>query len=79
MTDPRWRERAACATVDPELFFPDELNGWRPQEKAKRICATCPVQRECLADAPTWDTFSVRGGLTAVNRRRARKQVREVA
>ena len=37
-----WRERVACAGKDPEIFFSDNAN------QAKRICARCPVQIECL-------------------------------
>jgi hypothetical protein len=38
-----WRERSACAEADPRLF----LDG-RGYRKALRICADCPVWRECL-------------------------------
>lgn len=63
-----WEEDAACATVDPAIFFPEKSVGWRPTEMARKVCATCPVRAECLADSPTWDQFSVRGGLTATER-----------
>lgn len=44
-----WREQAACADpwrVDPEWWF-----SFHPaeQERAKQICAGCPVQTECAA------------------------------
>jgi hypothetical protein len=70
-----WRDDAACTQVDPELFFPDEETGWRPQAHARRVCATCPVQRECLADAPAWDRYSIRAGMTG----RARRTPKETA
>jgi WhiB family redox-sensing transcriptional regulator len=45
-----WRLEAACATVDPELFFPDP--GQVPQAAAaKAICAGCGVRGPCLAAA----------------------------
>jgi hypothetical protein len=44
-----WMDDAACATTDPDAFFPEP----------------------CLADAPTWDRFSIRGGLAAYERRKA--------
>ena len=45
-----WRLEAACAEVDPELFFPDP--GQAPQAPAaKAICAGCAVRGPCLAAA----------------------------
>jgi WhiB family redox-sensing transcriptional regulator len=45
-----WRLEAACATVDPELFFPDP--GQVPQATAaKAICAGCAVRGPCLEAA----------------------------
>jgi WhiB family redox-sensing transcriptional regulator len=45
-----WRLDAACATVDPELFFPDP--GQAPQAAAaKAVCAGCTVRGPCLAAA----------------------------
>jgi WhiB family redox-sensing transcriptional regulator len=65
-----WMDDAACATTDPELFFPSEDDTWRPTRAAKEICASCPVRDFCLADAPAWDRWSIRGGQTATERRR---------
>lgn len=56
MTD--WRDQAACRGQH-ELFF-------NPAHEtlAKAVCATCPVQAECLADAyQTDDRDLIRGGL----------------
>jgi WhiB family redox-sensing transcriptional regulator len=45
-----WRLEAACAQVDPELFFPDP--GQAPQAAAaKTICAGCTVREPCLEQA----------------------------
>jgi WhiB family redox-sensing transcriptional regulator len=45
-----WRLEAACATVDPELFFPQP--GQAPQTAAaKAICAGCTVRGPCLEAA----------------------------
>jgi WhiB family redox-sensing transcriptional regulator len=38
---------AACATTDPELWFPELDSLWRVTQ-AKRICEQCPVKIECL-------------------------------
>lgn len=41
-----WRLRSACRDVeDPELFFSTTA---ADREEAKRICARCPVQIQCL-------------------------------
>ena len=38
---------AACATTDPELWFPELDSLWRVAQ-AKKICEKCPVKTECL-------------------------------
>lgn len=56
-----WMDEAACkGLVRPDLFFP----GTNEQaEEAKAICSTCPVRRECLADARSrGDAEGVWGG-----------------
>jgi WhiB family transcriptional regulator, redox-sensing transcriptional regulator len=45
-----WRLDAACAEVDPELFFPEP--GQVPQAAAaKQVCAGCAVRGPCLEAA----------------------------
>jgi hypothetical protein len=45
-----WRLDAACAEVDPELFFPEP--GQVPQTAAaKQVCAGCAVRGPCLEAA----------------------------
>ena len=69
-----WRDRAACRTVSPDLFFaPDGEE--RPaaremrERSARRVCASCPVTTLCLAWAnTTGDMFSISGGLTPEER-----------
>jgi WhiB family redox-sensing transcriptional regulator len=45
-----WLQHAACRAsgVKPDTFFPD--NNVHGIAAARRICATCPVWRMCLAD-----------------------------
>ena len=45
-----WRNRAACLTEDPELFFPIGNTGpaLLQIEEAKRVCARCQVRDKCL-------------------------------
>jgi len=68
-----WWSRAACATADPELFFPISDSGpaLRQATMAKAVCARCEIQRECLRYA--LDAGSVQGvwgGTTEMERRR---------
>jgi WhiB family transcriptional regulator, redox-sensing transcriptional regulator len=74
-----WRAHGACVTADPELFFPISSSGAsRPQEeRAKAVCASCRVRRECLDYAlASHQVHGVWGGLgeielAAMRRRRA--------
>lgn len=69
MTD--WRQSAACADVDMELFFPVTFvgPGAVQAEAAKAVCRECPVRVECLEDAiEQGDRWAVRGGLTPAER-----------
>lgn len=74
-----WRERAACGDEDPELFFPigDGPVAQAQIERAKAVCARCPVVRECLAWAlETGQDAGVWGGLTEQERRQLRRDAR---
>jgi len=42
----RWEKRAACAGMDPAIFFPAPGRGTYRQARA--ICGRCPVRDECL-------------------------------
>lgn len=78
-----WRELAACQGLDPSLFFPDD-GDHVGVERAKQICAPCPVAWECLSYA-VWanQTNGIWGGTTPGERRRYRrllvKEMREVS
>ena len=43
----RWVERAACAGIDPELWFPNDRDSYE-RDQAIKICGTCDVRTECL-------------------------------
>lgn len=64
-----WEQLAACATADPELFFPNPSD---EAVEAKRICARCTVSEECLSGAlrTSDNEHGVRGGLTAGERQK---------
>jgi WhiB family transcriptional regulator, redox-sensing transcriptional regulator len=64
-----WRLRAACRQVDSAVFFPPD--GERPPQRdaretrAKAICASCPVLRQCAAYAIRYgERYGVWGGLS---------------
>lgn len=69
---PSWQSDAACAEV-PELFEGRRAHS----QRARQVCADCPVRRECLRDALEWETASgtraastvgTRAGMTAMER-----------
>ena len=73
VTEEEWRDRALCAQVDPEIFFPEKGGSTR---EAKKVCAACEVKDECLEDAMHHDErFGIRGGLSERERRRLKKGV----
>jgi WhiB family redox-sensing transcriptional regulator len=66
------RQRAACASEDPELFFPVGTSGpaLLQVERAKAICRACPIQEACLKDALERNLeFGVWGGHSEDERR----------
>jgi WhiB family transcriptional regulator, redox-sensing transcriptional regulator len=74
-----WEIFAACAQVDPELFYPPR--GGDNGAEAKRICLACPVLEACLADAMAdehrkgpKERHGIRGGLGPRQRARLARQ-----
>lgn len=85
-----WVTQAECATVNPELMFPER--GDKPGYRyARNICGVCPVRGECLEDAMTAEgsqgktnRHGVRGGKSPAERadlyaKRRREQMEEAA
>jgi WhiB family redox-sensing transcriptional regulator len=75
-----WRESAACQQADPELFFPIGSAGIAVAEiqRAKTICASCPVRQPCLKFAlATHQEFGIWGGYDENERRLLDRQWRE--
>ena len=80
--DWEWQDRAACASLPEDLFFPPDLtseprqqsrealNSRRMREtSAKRVCVRCPVLDECRTHALELpEEEGVWGGLTAEER-----------
>lgn len=68
-----WEDDAACRGADPERFdvdLPSSGEMTEPVAGAKRVCAYCPVRRECLdfAFRHDWYAEMVYGGLTGRQR-----------
>ena len=78
MTD--WRASALCAQTDPEIFFPEK--GESPTD-ALKICAKCPVARECRDWITTHEgtyRYGIWGGTSAKQRRREHsRQLKDTA
>ena len=81
---PEWTRDAVCASVDPEVFFPEET---RSSRAARKVCLQCPVAAECFRYAISqpanlhgvWAGTTERERLTARARRRARLESRGAA
>ncbi|MDQ0785349.1 WhiB family transcriptional regulator [Streptomyces sp. B3I8] len=72
-----WRDRAACRTEDPDLFFPVGTTGpaLLQIEEAKSVCHGCPVRDECLEWAlEAGQDIGVWGGLTELERRALKRR-----
>lgn len=57
-----WRDRAACAGMDTDDFYPEYAGKGRPE--ALDICDACPVRIACAQDAvECGDYWGIRGGV----------------
>jgi WhiB family transcriptional regulator, redox-sensing transcriptional regulator len=75
--DDLWQAKAACRGPQSSVFFPPS-HFERKEEKearedrAKSICATCPVRRPCLDYAlRIREPHGIWGGLNEVERKQA--------
>lgn len=72
----------SCAEVDPELFFPQEVevsstkvvSKYVNLASAKQICSTCPLSLQCLEYALNNYQIGVWGGTTESQREGLRKK-----
>ena len=65
--DLSWQDRALCATLDDELFFPERDGDCGKQ--AKQVCRACYVRTECLAYAlRNGERHGIWGGMSAGER-----------
>jgi WhiB family redox-sensing transcriptional regulator len=73
-----WQRRAACRNLDSSMFFhPDGERGSRRQQRedrAKAVCAACPVRAECLEHSlRVQEPYGVWGGLSETERPQLRQ------
>lgn len=76
-----WRGLARCKDADPALFFgpghEEAQAKFRREERAKAVCAACPVQAACLAFAQGHDERAgIWGGLDDEERAALRQRPR---
>lgn len=75
---PHWSHSAKCKGMDTDLFFP--TRAFLSVQKAKTVCASCPVRIECLEDSMNAETMlygnrhGIFGGMTPKERERLQKQ-----
>lgn len=67
-----WVDRGACVGADPELFYIYGSTS-HSRDRARAICATCPVRLECLEHAIHHEQFGVWGGLSSEEREQIRR------
>lgn len=73
---PEFVARAVCRGMNPDTFYPPRGDNVGVQ-RAKKVCADCPVQAECLAYAfDTRQADGVWGGYSAQERRQLRRSRR---
>ena len=78
-----WRDYTACQYIEggTSIFFEDDNDDtpkyyYPHEDKAKAICAVCPVKDDCLDWAmEVWEEWGIFGGLTFPERRKLRKQM----
>ncbi len=74
---PEWYALANCRTVPPHVMFPTTPQG---AAGAKRICAGCDVQVECLTHAlNAGEVHGVWGGRDEVERDQRRRRLLKVS
>ena len=71
-----WRTRSICRDTDPDLFFPVGTTGQAlvQIERAKEVCAECPVHDDSLQYAlDTNQDSGIWGGRSEEERRNIRR------
>lgn len=81
---PNFRDKGipACATTDPEIFFPPKGAGGGSEygtKAARRMCMGCPYRVECLNWAIKNSETGIWGGTTERDRKALRRERHAVA
>ena len=74
LADEQWKKDAACAGCDTEEFFPEKT----PSATVKRICASCPVQNDCIEYAIKYNLDGVWGGTGWITRHKIRQRRQKI-
>lgn len=75
-----WQRHAACRNLDSSMFFhPDGERGvkrQRREDRAKAICADCPVRAECLDHSlRVEEPYGIWGGVDEIERQARRRRL----
>lgn len=78
--DRSWIEHAACRGMGAHLFYPEDKtrNSNRQAATAKKICAQCPVQEQCL-EYGLGENFGIWGATSVRDRRSVRRNIKGAA
>ncbi len=74
-SEDEWRPKAACIGVNTDVFFPEKGCSKHDYARAKEICGSCVVSRQCGEYAMQWDErymVGIWGGMTGIERRAER-------
>ena len=73
---PEWHADAGCRGMEPATFVLGRGANAATMNRARAVCAVCPVTEECLAYAlADMDTVGICGGTTGRQRRSMRATV----
>lgn len=73
-----WRDLAACAGMDPDLFHPHG-NNERAKARAVAVCAGCPARPDCLTHAiDNGEQDGIWGGCDPDERRKVARRRRKI-
>lgn len=80
VTESGWMDDAACRGEPPDDWFPEgsEWERRAPTQRAKAVCARCPVAQDCLDYAMANHLVGIWGGRDDKERRRLQRLARQV-
>lgn len=67
-------DKAACAGLSLEIFFPENASGCQAYAEAKDVCSMCPVKQQCGEWGIAAERDGMFGGLTPNERKAIRKE-----